>query len=63
MADYFQTVIDTKARPDEADHLARHVVSFLAGRGVIDANPSEEGGYPRGPRALFGFIRFGLRES
>jgi len=52
MADYFQTVIDTKARPDEADHLARHVVSFLAEKGVIAASPSEEGGYPRGPRAL-----------
>ena len=52
MADYFQTVIDTGARTDEADHLARHVVSFLAEKGVIEANPSEEGGYPRGPRAL-----------
>jgi len=52
MADTFQTVIDTDARPDDADHLARHVVSFLAGRGVIAANPSEGGGYPRGPRAL-----------
>src|SRR5262249_48662437 len=51
MADYFQTVIDTKARPDDADHLARHVVQFLAEKGVIDGNPSEEGGYPRGPHA------------
>ena len=51
MADTFQTLI-SGVGPDEADHLARHVVSFLAGRGVIAANPSEEGGYPRGPRAL-----------
>ena len=52
MADLFQTVIDTQVRPDQADHLARHVVEFLAGKGVIAASPSEEGGYPRGPRAL-----------
>jgi hypothetical protein len=52
MADYFQTVIDTKARPGDADHLARHVVEYLAEKGVIDGTPSEEGGYPRGPHAL-----------
>jgi hypothetical protein len=52
VADYFQTVIDTAVRSGDADHLARHVVSFLAEKGVIEANPSEEGGYPRGPRAL-----------
>ena len=52
MADTFQTIIDTGVRPGEADHLARHLVSFLAERGVIAATPSEEGGYPRGPRAL-----------
>ncbi|HVE42117.1 MAG TPA: hypothetical protein VNM14_19640 [Planctomycetota bacterium] len=52
MADTFQTIIDTGVRPDDADHLARHVVAFLAERGVIAANPSEEGGYARGPRAL-----------
>jgi hypothetical protein len=51
MADYFQTVVDTAARLDEADHLARHVVSFLSGRGVVAATPSEEGGYDRGPQA------------
>ena len=52
MADYYQTVIDTQARPDEADHLARHIVSFLSGKGVIAASPDEEGGYPRGERAM-----------
>jgi hypothetical protein len=52
MADTFQTIIDVHARPDDADHLARHVVAFLAEKGVIQALPSEEGGYPRGPRAL-----------
>lgn len=52
MADTFQTVIDTAARPDEADHLARHVVEFLAGKGVIEAVASQEGGYVRGPGAL-----------
>jgi hypothetical protein len=52
VADYFQTLIDIHARPDEADHLARHVVEFLAGKDVISATPSEEGGYPRGSRAL-----------
>jgi hypothetical protein len=52
VADFFQTVIDTQVLPGQADHLARHVVEFLAGKGVISASPSEEGGYPRGPRAL-----------
>ena len=52
VADYFQTIIDTGARPDEADHLARHVVSFLAEKGIIAATPSQEGGYARGPNAL-----------
>jgi hypothetical protein len=51
MADYFQTVVDTAARPDEADHLARHVVSLLSGRGVVAPTPSDEGGYDRGPHA------------
>lgn len=52
MADFFQTIIDTAVEGDGADHLARHVVSFLAERGVIAPNPDEEGGYPRGPQAL-----------
>jgi hypothetical protein len=52
MADYFQTVIDVQVDAGGADHLARHVVSYLAGRGVIASSPSEEGGYPRGPGAL-----------
>ena len=52
MADYFQTVIDTQARPDEADHLARHIVAFLSGKGIIAANPDEEGGYSRAEHAL-----------
>jgi hypothetical protein len=52
VADTFQTLIDTRARADEADHLARHVVAFLAEKGVISATPSEEGGFPRGPNAL-----------
>jgi hypothetical protein len=52
MGDTFQTIIDATVRPDDADHLARHVVAFLAGKGIIQAAPSEEGGYPRGPRAL-----------
>src|SRR5262249_31796412 len=51
MADYFQTIVDTEVRADEADHLARHVVTLLAGRGVIRSNPSDEGGYDRGPNA------------
>jgi hypothetical protein len=51
MADYFQTVIDTRATLGEADHLARHVVSFLSDRGIVGAAPSEEGGYDRGPHA------------
>ena len=52
MSDHFQTVIDTQAGPDDADHLARHVVSYLAGKGIVAASPSEEGGYARGPNAL-----------
>jgi hypothetical protein len=52
VADYYQTIIDTQARPDDADHLARHVVSFLSGKGVIAASPSQEGGYARGPHAM-----------
>lgn len=52
MADFFQTVIDTQATVEEADHLARHVVSYLAGKGVVDPGRSQEGGYPRGPNAL-----------
>ncbi|HLY07808.1 MAG TPA: hypothetical protein VKW04_00760 [Planctomycetota bacterium] len=51
MADYFQTIVDTGAGLGEADHLARHVVSLLSGRGVVAATPSEEGGYDRGPHA------------
>lgn len=52
MADYFQTVVDTAARPDEADHLARHVLSLLSGRGIVAPAASGQGGYDRGPRAL-----------
>jgi len=52
MAEHFQTIIDTQARADEADHLARHVVSFLSGKGVIAPIPDQEGGYRRGERAL-----------
>lgn len=52
MAEYFQTIIDTGARPDEADHLARHVVEFLSGKGIIAPTPDQEGGYRRGDRAL-----------
>jgi hypothetical protein len=52
MADFFQTIIDTRVEAGEADHLARHVVSFLADRDIIARDPSEEGGYSRGPRAL-----------
>ena len=52
MADTYQTVIDTQARPEDADHLARHVVAYLADKGIIAASPSEEGGYARGPNAL-----------
>jgi hypothetical protein len=51
MADYFQTVIDTRAGLAEADHLARHVVSLLSGRGIVAGKPSQEGGYDRGPHA------------
>jgi len=51
MADYFQTIVDTRATLGESDHLARHVVGLLAGRGVVAATASEEGGYERGPRA------------
>jgi hypothetical protein len=51
MADCFQTVVDTGATLDEADHLARHVVAWLAEKGVVRPNPSEEGGYDRGPGA------------
>jgi hypothetical protein len=52
MADFHQTVIDTEAAGGEADHLARHVVAYLAAKGVIASSPSEEGGYARGPGAL-----------
>ncbi|HVR86249.1 MAG TPA: hypothetical protein VMU54_18145 [Planctomycetota bacterium] len=51
MADYFQTVIDTRAGLAEADHLARHVVLLLSGRGIVAGKPSQEGGYDRGPNA------------
>jgi hypothetical protein len=51
MADHFQTVVDTGATIGEADHLARHVVAWLAEKGVVRPNPSEEGGYDRGPGA------------
>ena len=52
MGDYFQTIIDTQAGMDEAPELAQHLVSFLAGKGIVEPTPSAEGGYPRGPRAL-----------
>lgn len=52
MADYFQTIIDTGARLDETDHLARHVVELLSRRGIVAATPSQEGGYDRGPGAM-----------
>jgi uncharacterized C2H2 Zn-finger protein len=52
MAEHFQTIIDTRARADEADHLARHVVSFLSGKGIIAPTADQEGGYRRGERAL-----------
>lgn len=52
MADYFQTIVDIQAKADQADHLARHVVGWLAEKGVVKANPSEEGGYDRGPGAM-----------
>ena len=51
MADYFQTVLDTGAGLDVADHLARHVIQFLSGRGIVAGKPSQEGGYERGPNA------------
>jgi hypothetical protein len=51
MADYFQTIVDTRAGLGEADHLARHVVALLSGRGVVALKPSQEGGYDRGPNA------------
>lgn len=51
MADYFQTVVDTGAGLDDADHLARHVVQLLSGRGIVAGKPSQEGGYERGPNA------------
>lgn len=51
MGDYFQTIVDTQAAIDQADHLARHVVAWLAEKGVVKATPSEEGGYDRGPKA------------
>ena len=51
MGDYFQTIVDTGATLEEADHLARHVVSLLSERGVVAAKPSQEGGYDRGPNA------------
>jgi endogenous inhibitor of DNA gyrase (YacG/DUF329 family) len=49
--DLYQTIVDTQARLDQADHLARHVVAWLAEKGVVKATPSEEGGYDRGPQA------------
>ncbi|MBV8880248.1 MAG: hypothetical protein JO332_09810 [Planctomycetaceae bacterium] len=52
MADYFQSVVDPQAALDQADHLARHVVAWLAEQGVVRATPSEQGGYDRGPQAL-----------
>jgi len=51
MADYFQTVVDTGAGLGDADHLARHVVQLLSGRGIVAGKPSQEGGYDRGPNA------------
>lgn len=51
MADYYQTIVDTRAGLEEADHLARHVVELLSGRGVVAPSPSDEGGYDRGPQA------------
>jgi hypothetical protein len=51
MGERFQTIVDTEATLEEADHLARHVVAFLTERGVL-GRPSEEGGYARGPNAL-----------
>jgi hypothetical protein len=52
MADCYQTIVDTRAGAGEADHLARHVVSWLAEKGVVKPSPSQEGGYDRGDRAL-----------
>jgi hypothetical protein len=52
MTDTFQAIIDTQASEAEASHLADHVVSFLAGRGVIERKAQPEGGYLPGPKAL-----------
>jgi hypothetical protein len=52
VADHYQTVLSTGARPDDADHLARHIVAYLAEKGIVAAHPSDEGGYARGPNAL-----------
>lgn len=52
MADYFQTIVDPRARLEEADHLARHIVTLLSDRGVVSSKASIEGGYDRGPGAM-----------
>jgi hypothetical protein len=52
MGDHFQAIVDPRVALEEAPHLANHLVTWLAGRGVISSMQDEEGGYPRGPEAL-----------
>jgi hypothetical protein len=55
VGDFFQVIADVEAAADEAPGLAASAVSWLAGEGIIMAEPCDcvlapEPGYPPGPR-------------
>ncbi|MEU8802836.1 hypothetical protein [Spirillospora sp. NPDC048819] len=56
MGDYFQTLVDVQAGPDEAERLARDVLDWLVASGVVAAGRTDcvlgaDLGHPPGPRA------------
>ena len=42
MSDYFQTIVDTQASPEEATVLSQHVVNYLSERGIVRRTPNPD---------------------
>ncbi|GAA3125262.1 hypothetical protein ACFFR3_40330 [Nonomuraea salmonea] len=56
MGDWFQTIVDVQATPQEAETLAADVRSWLISSGIVSAEPTHcvlgaDVGHPPGPRA------------
>jgi hypothetical protein len=56
MGDYFVTITDTEATPDEAEALGRQIVQWLIEREILTPDSNEDCvlggvGYPPGPKA------------